>query len=288
MQASHSNNRCAPQHAKVLITGLIRNGEKTIQGEVNRLLTASTCFARLQVLIIESDSQDRTRDILEGMSKRDPRIQYRSLGQLGQTMPQRSARMAFCRNAYIDEVKSNPAYADIDYVLVADLDGMNNLLNPAAIQSCFELDLAWGALTANQDGHYYDIWALRHKDWCPTDCLKQLANLEPLFGHETARDIAVYSRQIWIPKDTPPIAVESSFGGLAIYTRQALLSGGYRSQDEHGNEICEHVPHHLSMIKAGHPIYINPRLINTGLTIHTRNKRTSKVIKNAIKAHLKR
>ncbi|RTL30652.1 MAG: hypothetical protein EKK47_10115 [Burkholderiales bacterium] len=280
--------RRAQSEAKVLIAGLIRNGEKTIKSDIARLMTAAAGFQEVHVLVIESDSTDGTLATLAAMVRQDSRIQFRSLGRLSETLPARSARMAHCRNAYLGEVRDNPAYADVDYVIVADLDGMNNLLNAEAIGSCFEIHEAWGALTANQDGHYYDIWALRHPDWCPNDCLQQLAMLEPIFGHETARDIAVYSRQVRIPLHSPPIAVTSAFGGLAIYTRQAFLSGGYRSHDNLGNETCEHVPHHQHMVDAGHRIFINPRLINTGLTIHTRNKRTSKVIRNAIKAHLKR
>jgi glycosyltransferase involved in cell wall biosynthesis len=278
-----------PLHeAKVLITGLIRNGEKTLARDIAQLVTATSGFREVTVLVIESDSSDGTLSVLTQMASKDPRIGFRSLGRLADKLPVRSARMAHCRNAYLQAVRDAPRYADVDYVIVADLDGMNDRLDGTGIQSCFETTEDWGVQCANQDGAYYDIWALRHPDWCPVDCLRQLSRLEPLFGHETARDIAVYSRQIRIPRNNALIPVESAFGGLAIYTRDALLSGGYEAFDEQGEEICEHVPHHRRIGDAGYRIFINPRLINTGMTVHTRHTRTSKIIRNAIKAHFKR
>ena len=70
--------------------------------------------------------------------------------------------------------------------------------------------------------------------------------------------------------------------------RVDLLSGRYAGCNEQGQEVSEHVPLHQQLVQAGHAIYINPKLINTGLTIHTRNKRTSKIIRNAIRTHFKR
>lgn len=279
--------RKPPADAKVLIAGLIRNGEAHIAQDIAKLQEATRGFREAHVLVIESDSTDGTVQKLAAMAAASPRFRYKSLGRLQATLPDRSDRMAHCRNAYLEEVRANPLYADVDYIIVTDLDGMNDRLTAASIESCWQVDEDWGVLTANQDGHYYDIWALRHPDWSPDDCLRRMARLEPLFGHEVARDMAVYARQIRLPQDMRPIAVESAFGGLAVYTREALLSGGYEAHEANGEEICEHVPHHRKIRAAGHGIFINPRLINTGMTIHTKNKRPSKVIRNAIKAHFK-
>lgn len=278
-----------PDQAKILITGLIRNGEAHIAQDVGKLLSATRGFREVHVLIIESDSTDGTLAKLAELARASSRVQYKSLGSLQSSLPMRSERMAHCRNAYLREIRDNPAYADVDYVIVSDLDGMNDKLSPASFASCWARGrLDWGVLTANQDGYYYDIWALRHPDWSPDDCLRLLSRLEPLFGHEVAREMAVYTRQVRVTQDMPWIPVESAFGGLAIYTREAILAGGYAAYGEDGHEICEHVPHHLKIRRAGHAICINPGLINTGQTIHTKNKRTSKVIRNAIKAHFRR
>jgi glycosyltransferase involved in cell wall biosynthesis len=273
--------------ATLLITGLTRDGETHIAREVAKLLEATKACRETHVLIVESDSTDGTLNMLAEMAAASPRFHYITLGHLQPTIPARAERLAHCRNAYIHELRDNPLYADVDYVIVSDLDGMNDQLNAASIASCWQIQQDWGVLTANQNGHYYDIWALRHPDWCPDDCLRLMARMEPLFGHELARDMAVYARQIRLPQNMPPITVVSAFGGLAVYTRQAMLSGGYEAYEPNGDEVCEHVPHHRKVRTAGHGIFINPRLINTGMTIHTRNKRPGKVIKNTIRALLR-
>ena len=267
----------------VLVTGVIRNGADSLQREVQQLLNATSGFRRTEVFLVESDSRDETVARLNEMAARSESFRFISLGQLEPSLPQRTARLAHCRNAYIEAVRTDPRYRDVDYVLVSDLDGMNGLLDSAALHSCFQVQEAWDVLTANQGGPYYDIWALRHPDWSPDDCLRLLSRLEPLFGHEAARDIAVYSRQVRIPRTSPPIAVQSAFGGLSLYTREALLSGGYEGLDADGFEVCEHVPHHARIRAAGHRIFINPQLVNTAWTIHTRNKQMGRVIKHAIR-----
>lgn len=279
--------RKLPADSKALITGLIRDGAHCVQRDIEKLLSAAKIFKEVHVLVIESDSQDQTLNRLASLAASNAQFRYLSLGQLQDRFPSRTDRLAHCRNTYLSELRNNPLYADIDYVIVADLDGMNDLLTSESLASCWDVTEDWCVITANQKDSYYDIWALRHSDWCPDDCQALLARLEPILGHETALNLAVESRQIRISPNRPLIQVQSAFGGLAIYTASAMQSGAYGGQDKNGNEICEHVPFHLQITGAGHTIYLNPRLINTGLNTHTRHKRTSKIIKRAIKEHIK-
>ena len=46
----------------------------------------------------------------------------------------------------MQEIENNEAYADADYVLIADLDGTNNLIDQKGIDSCFSND-TWAACT---------------------------------------------------------------------------------------------------------------------------------------------
>lgn len=54
------------------------------------------------------------------------------------------------------------------------------------------------------------------------------------------------------PIGSPPIPMNSAFGGLCLYTRDAYLAGEYQGGD------CEHVTFHRSMQRAGHQLYLNP------------------------------
>jgi hypothetical protein len=71
--------------------------------------------------------------------------------------------------------------------------------------------------------------------------------------------------------DSEWIEVESAFGGLAIYKREALLesNGRYIGLNKNGEEIVDHASLHLGITQNGYKIFINPKLINTDYTEHT-------------------
>ncbi len=262
------------QGKKILIAGVIRNGEKTIQSEIHSLQKAFCDFAEIHWLIIESDSEDNTIKKLSELSNTIENFKYKSEGKLAKQMQLRTERLAFCRNIYLDEVKNNSFYKDVEFIAVADLDGVNNLLTPDSVRSCFE-KITWDVCTANQRGNYYDIWALRHSVWCPGDCWEQYRYLNRFAKspEESANLLyaAVYSKMIVIPMDAEWIEVESAFGGLAIYKREALLcsDGKYVGLNERRFEIVEHASLHSSIIQNGYKIFINPKFINTDFTEHS-------------------
>jgi hypothetical protein len=220
----------------------------------------------LHYLVIESDSNDATPDLLARLQSELPGFRSISLGALAARHPLRADRIAVCRNRYLDELSQNPLYANVDYVLVADLDGVNRHLKAQALESCWRTTTPWDVCTANQRDAYYDVWALRHPVWCPIDCWQQYRELRPLFGHEQALTLAVHSRMVRLEPTAEWIEVDSAFGGLAIYRREALLTSRYRGLDEKGREICEHVPLHADLRARGVRIFINPALINAHRT----------------------
>jgi hypothetical protein len=189
-------------------------------------------------------------------------------------MPFRTERLAFCRNIYLDEIRNNPFYSDFDYIAVADLDGVNNLLTPDGVRSCFQKNM-WDVCTANQLGNYYDIWALRHPIWSPGDCWEQFRYLNQFAksSQDSASLLyaAVHSKMVVIPQNAEWIEVESAFGGLAIYKRETLLdiNCNYIGLNKDGIEVVDHASLHLGIIQNGYKIFINPRLINTDFTEHS-------------------
>jgi hypothetical protein len=75
---------------------------------------------------------------------------------------------------------------------------------------------------------------------------------------------------ITLPEQGEWIEVDSAFGGLAVYRRGALNGVKYAGLDKSGDQICEHVSLHEQIKANGGYIFINPRLINTGETTHSR------------------
>jgi hypothetical protein len=93
-----------------------------------------------------------------------------SKGKLSEILPNRIERIAFCRNVYVDFIRNNYKKYLWGHVAVADLDGMNFIINKKGIDSCFKVNKKWDGLMANQPYGYYDIYALRASGWVEYDC----------------------------------------------------------------------------------------------------------------------
>ena len=247
--------------SNLLIAGTARDIAHCIDSEIQHLLSCTKQFQSTQVLIIESDSSDTTIDCLKKLESDIKGFDFITLGQLGLTISSRTQRLSVCRNEIVKAVRDDAKYQDIDYVLLADLDGVNTLLTPEKIAQCWSVKEDWSVICANQLNYYYDIWALRHPYWNPHNYLEQYQQLEPWMGPHQAHQIAIATKQIRLEPNQGLIPVDSAFGGLAIYTRQSYITGVY---DYSHTEIedTEHVAFHHCLKKNGFKIYINSALIN--------------------------
>lgn len=255
----------------VLIVGLIRNGAGTLHSDRARIAAATRFFGNVRWFVVESDSSDDTLAKLEAIHARDPSFRYKSLGSLRTLLPRRTHRIARCRNEYLAEIRRNRDYDNVDYVIVADLDGVNSHVDEASLRSCFTRS-DWDVCTANQRGPYYDVWALRHAEWSPNDCWRQYHFLvEHGMPAHRAMFAAIESRKVTIPEHHDWIEVESAFGGLAIYRRALFDMGNYDGVSDISGEVCEHVSFHSKIRGNGGKILINPRLINAGYTEHSKD-----------------
>ena len=264
---------------ELLVVGTARNCANRIKGDIAQLQSALIDFDRVHWLVIESDSDDDTLIKLNELAAELENFRYITLGSLAEKITSRTERIAYCRNAYLGELQENPLYQNVEFVMVADLDGINTLISREAIASCFIRD-DWAVCTANQQGPYYDIWALRHKIWCPNDCRQQVRFFRQHgLDKETAKMYGTSSKMLCIQPDTPWIEVDSAFGGLAIYQRYALENATYVGILEDGTEICEHVTLHEQIKDRGYKLFINPAFINAGFTQHTIDIKRSKLSK---------
>lgn len=258
--------------SKILISGLVRNAKLTLQSDIKILFRAFEDFSDVRILLIESDSDDGTDELLESLSRAHDNLSFISLGRLDRTIPIREDRISFCRNRYLDELRNNPFYSDIDFLAVADMDGINSDLTKESVKSCFNRS-DWDACFANQYKYYYDIYALRHKEWSPDNCWRYETQLrESGVPHVIARERAVYSRQRKIHSKSNWIEVDSAFGGFGLYDRRILQDIEYKSRDLQNLVTCEHVTFHEELRRKGARLYINPGLINSRQNSHTSNR----------------
>jgi len=268
---------------KILVVGTVRNCELTLERNIDRFRTLLRIFDKISFFIVESDSNDNTALVLKKLSKKYGSLKYISLGQLEDVYPSRTDRIAICRNYYLNEIRESREGIEADYIFVVDLDSDFSFLTPQGILSCWKRK-DWDACFANQNGPYYDIWALRHPTWSPTDCWNQE---KLLIAHGMnrirARQLAVYSKMVTINKDAPWIQVQSAFGGLAIYKRNSIVSGNYVGKNQQGLEVCEHVSLNTSIHGNGGKLFINPAMITGRWNVHNAPMQTREKMKRYLK-----
>ncbi|MGV1869918.1 hypothetical protein [Agrobacterium rosae] len=263
---------------KALIVGAARNCAPGLEKTLPRLERFQESFDQVDYFFVTNDSEDATQEVLMNWASDKPNVEIMALEHLAKNVPQRTARLAVVRNICLSRLQSCLENGiNYDYFIVIDLDGVNaDLVNePSFSSAIINAPPDWSALFANQRTKYYDIWALRHNEWCPGDCWQDVkAASRGFFRRKSRRRAAVSkfvtNRQINIPKDAYPVPVNSAFGGLGIYRAKFLEGGFYVGLTENGREICEHVSFHSMIKKDAAMLYILPHLLNDAPLEHVR------------------
>jgi glycosyltransferase involved in cell wall biosynthesis len=254
----------------ILVCAVARNISSTLQKDFDRINLALREFKNVLWIVIESDSTDQSVETLAELSNRNSNFNYKSLGKLSQKFNSRTEILAFARNAYLDELLTNKKYTNVNLIAIADLNNLNSKISADSVNSALALP-NWGMCTANQDGPYYDIWALRHELWSPNDCWEQL---EFFRKYSRKKNLTLNStinlRMLKIPRDSAPIEVHSAFGGFALVSKKHITNSSmYKGKDSRGREICEHVSFCEEVRDSGGRIFVIPSLINTRFTDHS-------------------
>jgi hypothetical protein len=274
---------------KAVLVGTISNAAGSLRADLSKVMNALSTFEVVQIFLVESDSSDSTLLVLEDLQTEMKNFNFVSLGDLRSVIPDRIHRIRYCRNVYVQKIRKIIDSANIEYVFVADLDGMNSKISSKAILSSFERD-DWGAVLANQLGGYYDVLALRHPEWCPQDVLVDLRHEQSLIDdteiprrsfirrtsrrveYDRARKKAIYSRMIRIKHDEDWLEVKSGFGGLGIYKAELFRRFDYSLHEGDLDFESEHVAFSKRITDDGYKIFINPRMINNYFNTYNINR----------------
>jgi len=249
----------SPNESRIVICGTARNVERKIDAVVSNVTRSFSSFQEVQILICESFSSDKTVEKLTKIRERLSNFDFIHDQKIEKNETRRTVRISSSRSELQSEIRQQ--YNDFDYVAMLDLDGVNRDLSKNAVDSIWKFD-NWDCAFANQPFRYYDVWALRAENWCEQDCWEEFEALTAYMPVKAAMRIAVTSKMKSISKKSPPVLVESAFGGLGIYRMDAFLEGQYVGHDEAGKEICEHVHFHKTLSKIGYKLYIMPSLVN--------------------------
>ena len=277
-----------PSESSIVICAAAKNIKTTFESDYKRISFALNQFARVRWMVIESDSTDGSAHFLSDLASTTPNLNILSLGNLSERGFSRTEILAKSRNKYLEIVFNDAQYSDVDYLAIVDLNGLNDLIDPAGVLSCFDIN-DWDFCTANQSGKYYDVWALRHPLWSPNDCWEQL----DFYRRFNARpnltlNAAVNVRMLRIPLSEPPISVDSAFGGFGILRVSKLTRNlHYVGLSPQGDQVCEHVAFCSQLKNFGGTIVINPKMINTDSTDHSQRTGFFRVLGRNLKYPIK-
>jgi hypothetical protein len=255
---------------RAVFAGCARDCDRHLGDVLRNVSRLSDLYGGAAFVFTENDSTDGTRETLRAWidGRADGRLV--TLDGLSGTISKRTERIAHARNAYMDVVLSE--YAAFDHLVVFDMDDVNaRAIDVDGFERAathLESGVRIAAAFANQRGVYYDISALRHPTWCPTDCWAEVDRRPQWLPWATAVVWYLHRRQITIPATARPIHVQSAFGGLAIYKIAALGGCRYAGSTAEGSAICEHVPLHADIAARGGQLVIAPTLQNDAPSEH--------------------
>jgi hypothetical protein len=248
---------------RALFTGVARDCAAHLPGVLANLDRFAACYVDAAFVFAVSDSTDGSGAILRHWLADGRRGEVIDLGCLADRLPRRTERIAHARNRCLDAVRGSE-WSAYDHLVVADLDDVLAApVNPEGFaQAARWLDRAEErmAVLANAQPRYYDVWALRHDRWCPLDCWHPIWGRPEQATFEAAKFREVFTRQIRIPADLPPVAVRSAFGGLGLYRLSPALAACYCGLDAAGRDVSEHVAFNEAIGRAGGRLYIFPAL----------------------------
>lgn len=267
---------------RAFITGCAQNSASHLASVFKNIERLRSLFAQSQILILENDSIDDTRALIRDYAFSVQSVSALTFPGLNNIIPQKTIRLAHLRNIAMSWLAENSGLEEVDVVVVLDLDEVNT--EPWDLNIFQELISSWmmqaesAAIFANQQGIYYDLWALRHTQHSPDDVwsaiIKAHAEDKSLSDQELLEMIYL-PRQFSLPVGSPPLQVSSAFGGLAIYKAEWLKKAQPHYIGEQPLSLktsqgtrwlrvqcCEHVAFNQQIALAGGSLWIYPEMIN--------------------------
>jgi len=235
----------------VIFGGTVRNVEEHIKQNLENLDACGKRFKSYSVIIYENDSTDSTREILNNHKKEN----YYYIYEDNVKEESRTKRLAHGRNLVLAKAKELNKNNDYNFLILVDLDDRTTSGKFIdSIETCFLYD-DWDMLSGNQSDSYYDIWALRKKNFMEYNCIKEMY-------HNMGKGLPGYNTHVVKKqKKIDPgrlIEVDSSFGAIAIYKLDSIPDEcSYIGSNEDGSEISEHVPFNKCLKRNGKKLYIN-------------------------------
>lgn len=248
--------RAVAADCDAVIVAIARNAMPMLPNTLRLVSLVQREFRSCRMFVFENDSTDGTDAVLDDFAAFYPwaTVQHDTLSRpdVRGFERERTEALAEYRNKCLEWVRENAGKTTFTIVLDMDpdggfsVDGVFNSIGWLASKTLHPgLSRPGGMASFSLFGiegdppriAHYDAWAARPVSWW-RDRRSEIG-----FG---------WFSYLLFPAGSPPMPMNSAFGGLAVYYTEAYLSGGYSGED------CEHVPHHKRMRDAGWGMFLNP------------------------------
>lgn len=256
----------------IVIAALARDCEKSLPKMIELIEELRLHFFWTQIVVVENDSKDDTKNILFNWEKTSDRVKIISQDYGTLTIPEigqvdcdptisidRIEKMAFYRNIYLDYIEK--LNCDIDYLMVIDID-IEFFSIDGLLQAIEKDENEWGAIFPNgiTQKYYFGILSKIY-----FDCFA-------IYEYPFDGDFSYNQKKLDITFKTinknirnyKKYSVVSAFSGIGIYRYKAIKGLRYKAslnKDMNGTAICEHIPFNMEIINRGYKNYIDRNFI---------------------------
>jgi len=264
------------KNKKIFIAGLARDCEKNLPMVIKLVEELRIYFADSYVYIVENDSKDSTKEILQKWQTSNVNVSINSQDYGSLTIPkatkfnsspltsqERISKMTKYRNIYLDFFKNS--LNNFDYILIIDMD-ICGFSVQGVIEALINAPKDWGAIFANGASSFRFLG----KSIFPIfyDTYAFLGTNENLNIHvQSAKRRRRLQRllSIILPRKKYYQCI-SSFSGMALYRTEVItpelqyICMKNKSQLNH-EALCEHIPFNNNIAKNGYKSYISNKMI---------------------------
>ncbi|MBU3632673.1 glycosyltransferase family A protein [Polynucleobacter sp. AP-Feld-500C-C5] len=271
--------------AKIIFAGVGRDCARYLPSVLRGVDQISSKFSESAFVFIENDSKDSTKSILQSWGSNKQNFNLINLDGLAR-IPQRGLRLEVARNTYLEFIRGHSFLSGYDYLVVLDMDDVNTRgVCPEKFKDALDFlasEPQNAAVFSNQEGTYYDMWTLRHKDLCPGDLWEDV--LSYVHKHKVSDQEAFNNtfakRIISLEQTGEMLEVESAFGGFGAYklnyalrNQHSYLGSKVKVLPEDNSqvivyrqEVCEHVHFNMGIRNLGGRLFIKTDMINASNT----------------------
>ena len=235
----------------LIICGLSKNCLETSKKNIESLINLNSYSSDLniQVIIVDSDSNDGTKEFLQEISGNHEFITVLNEDGLERIYDSRIQRISHCRNLCLNVIKNEKFYQSFIYIpMDFDIDHFE-ITSPKEFVDLakeFEKDNDTDAIFPVSYPFYYDIFALRAVGWVTINSQLLASKLKKYLrlGSFLWNYIFIFRKQ-WSPEKikNKKIKIISAFGGSGMYKVEKikLQKIEYSFSQKNTDYISEHI-----------------------------------------------